>query len=474
MLFGKKSCRGFWIVAGLAAMLALAPLAAGATCGVNWTNATNISTGSYLRAVIYGAGKYVAVGDNGTIITSVDGNYWTPQATGTTDGLWSVVYEGGKFVAVGGKTTLTSTDGQAWNKKQITSVDDLRGLAYGNGLYVAVGLNANIITSPDGVTWTTMYHYDGIDLYGISFQGGRFVAVGQWGWTCTSEDGITFLAFPTNVLTNLRSITYGDGQWVCVGDNGTAFTSPDGLVWTQQDPHTQKDLYDILHANGLYIAVGVLGTIVHSTDAIVWDIASSPSQSDMHGVGYGGDRFIVVGQAAALTNACKAVHLISGEVVTESGSPVGNVQLQLSGSASDVTHTENDGTYSFANLADGAYTVTPSSSGSAFTPASLNVTLSGQDATGRNFVMTPTVNPPVITAVLKASNPFRLKVMGSNFHSGACSVRVNGVGVATVYKNSGLLVAKNVASLIPKGTTVQITVINTDDGGVSGAFPFTR
>jgi len=86
-----------------------------------------------------------------------------------------------------------------------------------------------------------------------------------------------------------------------------------------------------------------------------------------------------------------------------------------------------------------------------------------------------TVDPPVISAVYKAGAPFRLKIYGTNFHEG-CVVKINGDAVPQVkFKNEGKLVAKKGAALkamVPKGTQVMITVENTDDGGVSGAFPF--
>ena len=82
------------------------------------------------------------------------------------------------------------------------------------------------------------------------------------------------------------------------------------------------------------------------------------------------------------------------------------------------------------------------------------------------------ITPPSITGVSKASNPFRLKVSGSNFESGAV-VKINGTSVTTVFKSGSLLVAKQVKSLCPKGTAVQVTVTN-PDGGVSTAFSFTR
>ncbi|MGA9751410.1 MAG: PKD domain-containing protein [Acidobacteriota bacterium] len=86
------------------------------------------------------------------------------------------------------------------------------------------------------------------------------------------------------------------------------------------------------------------------------------------------------------------------------------------------------------------------------------------------------INPPVISSVTKVGNPFRLKIYGSNFH-GNCTVKVNGASVPlSQYKSPSLVVAKKGAALkamVPKGVSVQITVTNNDDGGVSAPFSFT-
>ncbi len=90
------------------------------------------------------------------------------------------------------------------------------------------------------------------------------------------------------------------------------------------------------------------------------------------------------------------------------------------------------------------------------------------------------LNPPIVTAVTKivvAGEPFRLKIMGSNFH-GNCTVLIGGVAVPeTKFKSSSLLIAKKggvLKAMVPKGVPVQITVKNNDDGGVSAAFTYTR
>lgn len=71
--------------------------------------------------------------------------------------------------------------------------------------------------------------------------------------------------------------------------------------------------------------------------------------------------------------------------VTSDGAPLSGVTLTLSGQAQASTTSDASGNYSFADLADGNYTITPSRAGYAFTPLSRNVTLSGADVTEQNF-----------------------------------------------------------------------------------------
>jgi hypothetical protein len=75
---------------------------------VSWTARTS-GTGNDLFGVAYGNGTFVAVEDDGAILTSPDGVTWTAWASGTSNDLFGVAYGNGRFVAVGrGGTILTS------------------------------------------------------------------------------------------------------------------------------------------------------------------------------------------------------------------------------------------------------------------------------------------------------------------------------------------------------------------------------
>ena len=78
--------------------------------GVSWTtqviSPTNTET---LMGVTYGDGQFVAVGGNpagGAIVTSPNGISWTRQVSGVTSGLNSITNNNGKFVAVGNSGTI--------------------------------------------------------------------------------------------------------------------------------------------------------------------------------------------------------------------------------------------------------------------------------------------------------------------------------------------------------------------------------
>jgi hypothetical protein len=96
---------------------------------------------------------------------------------------------------------------------------------------------------------------------------------------------------------------------------------------------------------------------------------------------------------------------------------------------------------------------------------------------GSGVFVNPRVEPPVISAIVPAGNPYRLTLFGTNFHPSA-RVFLDGKPVpSTVYVSGSKLRAEGgpaLKALLPKKTSVEITVKNTDDGGISAASPFSR
>ena len=76
---------------------------------------------------------------------------------------------------------------------------------------------------------------------------------------------------------------------------------------------------------------------------------------------------------------------ISGTV---SGAVTQGVTITLSGAGTASTTTGVGGTYSFANMPNGTYIITPSLTGYTFSPTNKSVTVSGADVAGQNFTAT--------------------------------------------------------------------------------------
>jgi hypothetical protein len=85
------------------------------------------------------------------------------------------------------------------------------------------------------------------------------------------------------------------------------------------------------------------------------------------------------------TASAVPTYSISGTV---SGAVVSGVTLSLSGVSTASTTSDSSGNYTFASLANGAYTVTPAKTGYTFTPANLAATVNGANVTGVNFSST--------------------------------------------------------------------------------------
>ncbi len=120
-------------------------------------------------------------------------------------------------------------------------------------------------------------------------------------------------------------------------------------------------------------------------------------------------RVVAVGSSAACMSnfsACKqatptsgggTTYSISG-TVTYNSTGLSGVTVSLSGTSSGSTTTDTSGNYSFSNLNNGSYTVTPTKSGYSFSPTSQNVTISSNNVTGVNFTATASSTDTQLTS----------------------------------------------------------------------------
>jgi hypothetical protein len=176
------------------------------TDGYNWQTEGPFSNTLY--GVCYANGRFVVVGDNGSILTSVDGTSWSSHGLATTGSLYSVTYGNGEYLA-GGTVAAVSTDGMAWTLCASNPPAVIVRLGYGRGLFVAAATvgsyyngfynvsGGNILTSQDGAAWQVQFTPPSGGLVsGIAYSGGTFVAgVAGYGASAIykSADGTNWL-----------------------------------------------------------------------------------------------------------------------------------------------------------------------------------------------------------------------------------------------------------------------------------------
>lgn len=249
-----------------------------------WTVGTSLTPNDF-KSVAFGNANYVAVGNSATVFTAPF-NYTSPGGvTGwsqpaslpiaPTVNLTGVVYDGSHFVALGADgSVITSPDTSTWTAATaITGATGLNAIAFGAGTYVAVG-NAGAIYSNTNAqvtgAWAPQTSGTSQDLYGVSYVNGQFIAVGAQGTLLTSPDGITWTAQVSNSSNSLRGVAYGAGTYVAVGDAGAVVASTDGVTWVAAQPvPTTESLYSITFGpDAQFVAVGTAGTVLYSTTGV--------------------------------------------------------------------------------------------------------------------------------------------------------------------------------------------------------------
>jgi hypothetical protein len=138
---------------------------------------------------------------------------------------------------------------------------------------------------------------------------------------------------------------------------------------------------------------------------------------------------------------------ISGSV-TPSASGSGTT-LTLTGAGSGTTTADSSGNYSFAAETNGTYTITPSKTGFAFTPATQSVTVNGANITGANF-----------TAQTAQASALAIDV-SSSADQDAASTTVKTPAFSTAFANE-LLLAFIATDAPGSGTN---TIVNSVSGG---------
>ncbi len=261
------------------------PVVAVSMDGVNWNTGIRAPGRGEFRGIVFAQDLFVAVGarhftDVGdpsillnkiVIDTSPDGQTWTMHPLETTAELRNVGFGNGLFLAVGDEGTIvSSTNGTNWVQQSSPTTLPLRDPAYGSRFVIVGGNRVNgvstnvILTSPTGTDWTPHPGVTvGSPLIAVAYGRGTFVALAEDSRVLTSSDEVSWT--PHALLAGVGTIadvTYGGGSFLAVGDS--ILSSADGVQWTFRSRASEQVLRETVFGNGSFLSVGTDGAIVQS------------------------------------------------------------------------------------------------------------------------------------------------------------------------------------------------------------------
>ncbi len=230
--------------------------------GVDWSSSSLPTTNMLFAMTVGRLGNslsapdlYLAVGAQGTILTSADGLHWSAQSSGTRLALRAAVFHQGRILA-GGESgaVLTSTNGVSWSAAAPTSFD-IRGFASSGNAVVAVGSYGGagrVQASLDGLTWPGTAVAFAAPVNAVAYGGSTFVAVGDGGAIIQSDPVVDG---SVNSWTNRGSGYWEEPYWSCgrlpAADQGLiAFTNA-GWKALAIGPNTTANFADSLTIKAL-------------------------------------------------------------------------------------------------------------------------------------------------------------------------------------------------------------------------------
>jgi hypothetical protein len=279
--------------------------------GVVWTNRYAEFPNSFY-SVTACPDLFVALGNAGSIVTSVDGTNWIRRSSGTWLSLYALAASSNTVLAVGGRgATLLCSNNATWTYRNVGASTSMTSVVYAEGRFVAtgnIGAAPAIFQSSDGVEWTSQTQ-PGSYLGAIAFAEGQFVVVGgdgygNSGFIRTSSNAVDWIGRSVPTTDSLGRICHGNGLFVAAGGRGVILTSADrGATWMQRISGISNGIYGLSWAGGLFVAADTYGTILTSSNGIAWTARQINGFSTIYDVAFGNGVFVGVGGEGILTSS---------------------------------------------------------------------------------------------------------------------------------------------------------------------------
>ncbi|MDR3152048.1 MAG: hypothetical protein LBT85_01095 [Bifidobacteriaceae bacterium] len=215
--------------------------------GINWLNSNTPSEMSsvYITGIAWGQNKFLACTETGKVLTSNDGINFTTATNSVPVYAYNIIYANNKWVLISASQVAISDDGENWTIT-FSSGNNLRGITYAAGKFI-VGGKSQILYSYDAISWSKAS-------------------------TSSPITGIVHGLTYSNILKAYVGIGY---------DSDQSFLSSDGVNWTVGQLPKSGYWNNVIYKTGKFVAVG--STIAYSYDGTNWtEVTNIDSPSNLY------------------------------------------------------------------------------------------------------------------------------------------------------------------------------------------------
>jgi hypothetical protein len=223
----------------------------------------------HLSRVTWTGTRFIAVGEQGSIVTSADGVEWMAETSGTTADLRGVAHRGGSTVAVGLAGTIVVSHSQGvWAAATSPAVTDLGSVAAGARQWVVVGHGGTVLISSDGDSWHEQDAGTSADLYQVAAADYGFITVGGSIMLAAGTDGTGWQTVSPPTASDLHDVLVRPG---------VELVSSSTRIWQRRCPSLSIDdaaavLPAAVHAAGAHGSLWQSNALIHNPGASLAEV----------------------------------------------------------------------------------------------------------------------------------------------------------------------------------------------------------
>lgn len=289
-----------------------------------WNLQSSPTTNNLYGVACRDSNTWIAVGDAGTIIRSINGgSTWTSVSSPVADALRAVSFNGdiGVAVGIGGLVIRTTNGGLNWISETKPTTKPLYSVSMSPQMAAIGGEEGTILVSTDsGLNWTPHTAGTAAILFGMSVIGEVGIGSGGQGDIILSNQ--LGKAWSLTVIGTLNTFFYGVSfatnkiGWT-VGTSSTlgsiiARSNSAGFTWASQTSPVTDILFGVAAIDTSNVtAVGGNGAIISTVDGgKVWTAQLSGITETLNAVSFAKPKFgIAVGNGGKIL---KTTNIVSG------------------------------------------------------------------------------------------------------------------------------------------------------------------